>query len=548
MQAPVFLYPATRKHIAKEDKSMSTDLFTINEVIIYLRKSRSDDPAMSVEEVLSRHERQLQEYAESLFGEIIPERHIFREVVSGETISDRPVMREIMKLLETGSIKGVLVIEPQRLSRGDLEDCGRIINTFRYTNTIVLTPTKHYDLADEYDRKFFEMELTRGNDYLEYTKKILNRGRLASVKQGNYIGSVAPYGYRKVKIGTGKDTYHTLEIIPDEADALKLMYHLFIDEGYGFSRIARHLDSLGIKPRKSTYWSSAAIKDMLENPVYIGKIRWNRRKTNKVMVDGNIVKTRPKTKNESDWVYVQGKHPAIIDEDTFRAALDKRGKNPCVRKNRELSNPYAGILFCGTCGKAMSYKKTQGKTNKSYIYVSLLCNQQALCHTKSVSYKAFEERVIASLENAIADFKIKLQNDDGNAANLHNSMILKLEHDLQRLIAKDARQKDAYEDGVYTKAEYAVRNAKLQEQISETMETISHAKETAPISIDYHEKIMRFSDCLAALQNPSTSALEKNKLLKSCVEKIIYYNNNESRCGIGRYVDNPFDLEIFLRL
>jgi site-specific DNA recombinase len=80
------------------------------------------------------------------------------------------------------------------------------------------------------------------------------------------------------------------------------------------------------------------------------------------------------------------------------------------------------------------------------------------------------------------------------------------------------------------------------------MEAISHAKETTPISIDYHEKIMRFSDCLAALQDPSVSALAKNKLLKSCVDKIIYYNNNESRCGIGRYVDNPFDLEIFLRL
>lgn len=184
---------------------------SINEIIMYLRKSRSDDPYMTVEEVLARHERQLQDYALSSFGSIIPEERIFREVVSGETIADRPVMQSVMKYLESGQIKGVLVIEPQRLSRGDLEDCGRIINAFRYTNTLVLTPPKTYDLSDEYDRKFFEMELTRGNDYLEYTKKILNRGRLASVKQGNYIGSIAPYGYRKIKTGSGKDTAHTLE-------------------------------------------------------------------------------------------------------------------------------------------------------------------------------------------------------------------------------------------------------------------------------------------------------------------------------------------------
>ena len=179
-------------------------------VIIYLRKSRADDPCMTVEDVLANHERQLQEYSMSFFGAKIPEDRIFREVVSGETIADRPVMKEVMTLLETGIIKGVLVIEPQRLSRGDLEDCGKIINTFRYTNTLVITPSKTYNISDEYDRKFFEMELTRGNDYLEYTKRILSRGKLASVKQGNFIGSVAPYGYKKVTKGTGKDTYLSL--------------------------------------------------------------------------------------------------------------------------------------------------------------------------------------------------------------------------------------------------------------------------------------------------------------------------------------------------
>ena len=116
---------------------------SIDEIIMYLRKSRSDDPYMTVEEVLARHERQLQEYALSSFGSTIPEERIFREVVSGETIADRPVMQSVMKYLESGQIKGVLVIEPQRLSRGDLEDCGRIINAFRYTNTLALYSTEN---------------------------------------------------------------------------------------------------------------------------------------------------------------------------------------------------------------------------------------------------------------------------------------------------------------------------------------------------------------------------------------------------------------------
>lgn len=495
---------------------------------------------MSVEEVLARHEEQLQEYAKREFGEIIPESQIYREVVSGETIADRPVMKQIMRLLETGTIKGVLVIEPQRLSRGDLEDCGKIINTFRYTHTLVMTPPKTYNLQDEYDRKFFEMELTRGNDYLEYTKKILNRGRIASVKHGNFIGSVPPYGYKKIKIGNGKDACYTLEIIPEEAEAIRMMFHLFVNEGMGFSKIAHQLDSLGIKPRKISNWSHASVKDMISNPVYIGKIRWNWRKTEKKIVDGEIIRTRPKTK-KSNWIYVDGKHDAIIDESTFRAAQERMGKNACLKKSNELQNPFAGLLFCGTCGKAMSYKPY--KTT-----ISMICNNQSICHTKSVKYDAFLERVIQSLQAAINDFEIKLQNGDGNVAKIHLNLINNLELELKKLQEKDARQKDAFDDGIYSKEEYLSRNAKVQEEIEKAKEALKQAKESMPTEIDYQEKIIRFTDCLNALNNPKVSAKEKNMLLKSCIEKILYTNNMASKVGVGRYVDNKFELDIFLRL
>lgn len=518
-------------------------------IIIYLRKSRSDDPALSVTDVLARHEQQLQEYAINTYNRQISEDHIYREIVSGETIADRPVMKQVIKLLETGTVDGVLVIEPQRLSRGDLEDCGKIVNTFRYTGTLVITPPKTYNLNDEYDRKFFEMELMRGNDYLEYTKKILNRGRIASVKQGNYIGSVAPYGYKKIKSGSGKDSYHTLEIVPEEADAIRLMYQLFVKEHYGFTKIARYLDDIGVKPRKTDYWSPAAIKDMLENPVYIGKIRWNYSKVQKTIINGQISKTRPRQKDTSQWIYVNGRHEAIIEEAIYNKALEMRGKNPCVRKNKELSNPFAGLLYCGTCGRAMSYKHFKQYRGKSEnVCTSMLCNNQAICKTKSIKYDTFYKRVVESLEENVADFEIKLKQEESNGKQFQKDLICSLEAKLNKLKEKDFRQKDAYEDGLYTKEEYATRNAKLQEQISATMESLSKAKSNTPPVIDYRERISRFTDCLTALKDNTLSASEKNVLLKTCIDKIVYYNNMESKPGIGRYVDNVFQLDIFLLL
>ena len=128
-------------------------------LLMYLRKSRADNPQETVEEVLERHERILQESAVRLMGLPVPEEYIYREVVSGETIEDRPKMKELLSAIENPDVKGILVVDPQRLSRGDWEDGGRILSSFRYSHTLIHTPQKTYDLNNKFDYKFFKMEL-----------------------------------------------------------------------------------------------------------------------------------------------------------------------------------------------------------------------------------------------------------------------------------------------------------------------------------------------------------------------------------------------------
>ena len=219
--------------------------FRPDEFLVYLRKSRSDDPLLTVEEVLARHEAILDEWCEKNLGSKVPEENKYREVVSGETIADRPKMQEILKKMESPRIKGIIIVEVQRLSRGDLEDAGRIIKLFRFTNTLAVTPQKAYDLRDEYDRDAFERELKRGNEYLEYTKKIMNRGKLLSVSQGNYIGSIPPYGYNKVWVTEGKRKCPTLAINEEEANVVRMIFDLYVHKDMGRNNICKHLDSLG---------------------------------------------------------------------------------------------------------------------------------------------------------------------------------------------------------------------------------------------------------------------------------------------------------------
>lgn len=139
--------------------------------LIYLRKSRQDNPDESVEEVLAKHELILQEYAQRELGHTIPSDCIYREVVSGESIEDRIEIKKVLLRMENADVIGVLVVDPQRLSRGDLEDCGRLINALKWTNTLVLTPMMTYDMSNKMERRFFQDELLRGRDYWNIRKK-----------------------------------------------------------------------------------------------------------------------------------------------------------------------------------------------------------------------------------------------------------------------------------------------------------------------------------------------------------------------------------------
>ena len=200
--------------------------FKPEEVIDYLRKSQSDDPNMSVEEVLTKHEALLDEMSERLLGGKVPEANKFREVVSGETLSDRPEIQKVLRLIESPKYKAIKCVEPQRLTRGDLEDIGRLMKLLKHTNTLVITQERVYDLREEYDWEAFERKLKQGNEYLEYYKKIQARGRELSVAAGNYIGSIPPYGYDKTVVMDGKKECPTLKINTEQAEVVRMIFDM----------------------------------------------------------------------------------------------------------------------------------------------------------------------------------------------------------------------------------------------------------------------------------------------------------------------------------
>jgi hypothetical protein len=336
-------------------------------IIIYLRKSREEmiNGYGSVEITLERHEEILQTWAVQNLGAKIPEENIYREVGSGETISERPVMVEIMKMFKSNEIAAVLIVEPQRLSRGELKDCGELIETLEHTDTKVLTPQKIYDLTDKYDKKMFRDELLRGNEYLEYTKEILARGRHLSVSQGKFVGSRPPFGFDKEKL-TGTKGF---KLAPNsDANTVKLIFSMFIEGNTPF-QIATHLRAIEAKARGEVEWEHGAVKDILINPVYYGYQTWENRKTTKMFIDGKIKTVR--VKNPEVKLY-KGLHDPIISEEDYFKVQDiiKNRSTPRTNSSHETQNPLAGIVRCGVCGRSMVRQVHSGQyiTKRKYDF------------------------------------------------------------------------------------------------------------------------------------------------------------------------------------
>lgn len=164
------------------------------EYAIYLRKSRADIELekYSKTDTLNRHRVILLNLAKAM-GIDKEKIDIYEEVVSGETIKEREKMQELLDNVEMKKYKAVFVVEVSRLSRGDKIDQGEITKILKYTNTLVVTPDKTYDLSNEKDEELFEDELTNSSKELKVTKKRLNRGRNSSVLEGKYVASVPPY-------------------------------------------------------------------------------------------------------------------------------------------------------------------------------------------------------------------------------------------------------------------------------------------------------------------------------------------------------------------
>lgn len=526
-----------------------TQQFLADELLFYLRKSRTDDPLLTVEEVLARHEARLDEWVgRNATGGPVPEDNRFREVGSGETIASRTKIQELLRRVEDPKVKAVVVVEPSRLSRGDLEDIGYLVKLLRYTNTKVVTLDRGtYDLNNDRDREDFERELMRGNDYLEYTKKVLNAGKLQSVKAGNFLYT-APYGYKKIEIKEhGQRPYFTLEPIPEEAAAVVRIFELY-SQGLGYARIARLLDAEHFPtPHRSEFWKPESIPTMLENVHYTGKVRWQARKDAIRIEEGQVIKSRPRNK---DHLVFEGKHPAIVSQELWDAVQAMRGRIARNPFGKEMTNPLAGLMWC-SCGRAMTQRRYKNKDGTRYAESRYFCTSKTHCTTASALAPDVMAEVVRVLEEAIEDFEVRISNGADDCAEQHRQLMDRLEKRLAALRDLEAKQWNEKLTGKMPPHVFDRLNGKTVAEIEEVQQALYDAKSSVPEPVDLQERVVAFREALEALQDPDAPTKEVNGLLKACIERIDYHRDCYTNRSGGRQkgaMPTPIQMHFTLRI
>lgn len=485
---------------------------------MYLRKSRADLEleAMGEEETLARHKNML--FALAAKHEIHPEQiEIYHELVSGDSIDERPEMQRLLADVYAKKYKGVLVVEVERLARGNTKDQGEVADAFQASNTHIITPAKVYDPNNEFDQEYFEFGLFMSRREYKTIKRRLEAGKKQSVMEGNYILPQRVFGYDILRT-TKKD--RTLVVRPDEAKLVQMLFDWHTEEKRATGWMARQMTLMGIPTVKGRpEWNRGTIRDMLANPIYIGKVTWGKRRTIKEF-DPELGKLVKVTKEDGKMEIYEGKHEGIISVEQFEKAqyVTQTMKNPSAKNGTELINPFAGLMECKTCGRnIVSVQFKDGRRTR------LSHARDTICQKKSLPLDEVIQSFISALKSAAAAYEEKMACDDNKAEmEAHRIRLTTMETELAKLERKRKNLFADYEDDVYTRDEFIERKLHYNEKIDGIKKQIQEARKSTPEPVDYSEQIVNIHAMIQCVNNDNLSVKQKNNFLKQFISKITY--------------------------
>lgn len=430
---------------------------------------------------------------------LLPKEFIFLdEGISGRNATKRPAFNEMIGLAKRKPkpFDVILVWKYSRFAR-NREDSVVYKSMLRKDLNIDVVSISE-DVGDDKMSILFEAMIEAMDEYYSINlAEEVKRGMTEKAKRGGVL-SIPAFGYR-----VENDEF---VIIPEEAEVIRKVFNDYVN-GKGFLSIAKALNAMGVRTHRGNQIENRTVEYWLNNPVYIGKTRWN--------PDGKL--SRNYTADTA--IISDGTHTPIIDMETWEKVQEKMKEQKAkFRKyynpdRKDLSHWLSGIVRCEKCGAVLS--------NQGGFFG---CSNRSRGTCMGVGYiKA--DKLDGIIFNTLSDITLpnvalEFAETESNVQSNSNDDSIIISTQIQRLEIRLERIKLAYEDGVDTLEEYKANKKSILSEIDDLKKALEKSQEKAPEEkVEICKKnIRRLTDIL---RDTNISNTEKNKVARSIFKEIV---------------------------
>lgn len=460
----------------------------------YIRVSTDDQIEYSPDSQL----KALRDYAKRN-DMILPEEFIFMdEGISGRTTAKRPEFNRMIGLAKTKPkpFDVILLWKFSRFAR-NREDAIVYKSMLRKQLGIEVVSISE-NIGDDKMSVLIEAMIEAMDEYYSINlAEEVKRGMLEKVSRGEPV-SIPAFGYDIVNKNYVPN--------PETAPIVKSIFEDFLN-GCGTREIAQKLNALDIRTSHGGLWENRTVEYILRNPVYIGKIRWNPAGRTRRNYDLSTI------------MIIDGHHEPIIDEVAFNTAQERideikalYGKS--TAKQNHPTEPFMlyGLVKCSNCGSTLT--RSAGKSVQCYKYAHGKCNVShyiSMGKLNGLVLDVLEQTFNGTIAPVYSERVQEVDSSTDNIVNLLAAEKRKLE-----------RVKAAYEAGIDTLEEYRENKRKITEKIK-LLESEQPKKPKSRPPLRQHLKIV------PRLRDPSMSEEDKNKLIRTVVDYIVF---SRSDCSV----------------
>ena len=427
---------------------------------------------------------------------LIPNEYVFYDDgISAKSTKGRLEFNRMIAMAESKDhpFDAIIVWKFSRFSR-NTEDSILLKARLRRHNVAVLSVSERTDESNEFGELIERIIEWDDAHYLTRLSQEVKRGMLEKASRGEPMSRQFGYDLRDKKLTPNAD-----------AEIVRRIFREFL-AGIGMAAIARSLNAEGFRTSRGNPADNRFIEYTLNNPVYIGKIRWSK--------DGHAASKRD---YRSDNVLLfDGTHEPLVSQEQWDAAqarlLDLKRKYPRYqRREQPVEYMLKGLIRCDTCGATLCMAQS-GKVN----YIQCHNYNRGNCSVSHcLSLNVANREVIAALQHAVLtmDFNIVPRVvDTGSDTTDYDRLIRAEERKLQKA-------KEAYLEGIDTIEEYRSNKQKLQKQIDYLQAERCKQQEIKPFDkTEFAEKV----SSVIRLISSDADELAKNEALRSILQKIVY--------------------------